>query len=88
MVLLDVLRGMLETRTVPTIKSGHRLVPVGRVRGVLPLTLVDGTLVEPGEDIPLALAAAQADGRLRPGHLVLMEALGGGLTWGSALVRM
>ena len=38
--------------------------------------------------IPLALATAIADGRIRPGHLVLMEALGGGLTWGSALVRM
>ena len=38
--------------------------------------------------IPLALAEACRDGRIRPGHLVLMEALGGGLTWGSALVRM
>jgi 3-oxoacyl-[acyl-carrier-protein] synthase-3 len=38
--------------------------------------------------IPLALAEACADGRIRPGALVLMEALGGGLTWGSALVRM
>ena len=38
--------------------------------------------------IPLALATAIADGRIKPGHLVLMEALGGGLTWGSALVRM
>ncbi len=38
--------------------------------------------------IPLALAEARADGRLRPGHLVLLEALGGGLTWGSALVRL
>jgi len=38
--------------------------------------------------IPLALAEAHADGRIRPGQLVLMEALGGGLTWGSALVRM
>ncbi len=38
--------------------------------------------------IPLALATAIGDGRIRPGHLVLMEALGGGLTWGSALVRM
>ncbi len=37
--------------------------------------------------IPLALAEAVGDGRIRPGHLVLMEALGGGLTWGSALVR-
>ncbi len=38
--------------------------------------------------VPLALAEAVGDGRIRPGDLVLMEALGGGLTWGSALVRM
>ena len=38
--------------------------------------------------IPLALAEAVNDGRIRSGALVLMEALGGGLTWGSALVRM
>ena len=37
--------------------------------------------------IPLALAEACADGRVRRGDLILMEALGGGLTWGSALVR-
>ena len=37
--------------------------------------------------IPLALDEAVADGRIKPGHLVLMEALGGGLTWGAALVR-
>ncbi len=38
--------------------------------------------------VPLALAEAVADGRIGRGDLVLMEALGGGLTWGSALVRM
>ena len=38
--------------------------------------------------VPLALAEACQDGRIRQGDLVLMEALGGGLTWGSALVRM
>jgi 3-oxoacyl-[acyl-carrier-protein] synthase-3 len=37
--------------------------------------------------IPLALADAQADGRLRPGRLVLMTGMGAGLTWGSALMR-
>jgi 3-oxoacyl-[acyl-carrier-protein] synthase-3 len=37
--------------------------------------------------IPLALDEAVGDGRIKPGHLVLMEALGGGLTWGAALVR-
>ena len=38
--------------------------------------------------IPLALAEAWGDGRIRRGDLVLMEALGGGLTWGAALVRI
>jgi 3-oxoacyl-[acyl-carrier-protein] synthase-3 len=38
--------------------------------------------------IPLALVEAVEDGRIKPGDLVLMEAIGGGLSWGSALVRM
>ena len=38
--------------------------------------------------IPLALADAHGRGLLRPGQLALLEALGGGLTWGSALVRL
>ena len=38
--------------------------------------------------VPLAFAEARADGRIRRGDLVLMEALGGGLTWGSVLIRM
>lgn len=38
--------------------------------------------------IPLALAEARAQGRIRAGETVLMEAIGGGLSWGAALVRM
>ena len=37
--------------------------------------------------IPLALEKAVSDGRIQKGHLVLIEAMGGGLTWGSALIR-
>jgi len=37
--------------------------------------------------IPLALAEAQVNGRLRRGNLVLMTGMGAGLTWGSALMR-
>jgi 3-oxoacyl-[acyl-carrier-protein] synthase-3 len=37
--------------------------------------------------IPLALAEASADGRIRKGDLVLLEAMGGGFTWGSAILR-
>src|SRR5262249_32014770 len=37
--------------------------------------------------IPLALCDAVADRRIKRGNLVLLEAMGGGFTWGSALVR-
>ncbi len=37
--------------------------------------------------IPLALDAAYKDGRIKKGDLVLIEAMGGGFTWGSALLR-
>jgi 3-oxoacyl-[acyl-carrier-protein] synthase-3 len=37
--------------------------------------------------IPLALAAAVDDGRIKQGDLVMLEAMGGGFTWGSALLR-
>jgi 3-oxoacyl-[acyl-carrier-protein] synthase-3 len=38
--------------------------------------------------VPLALAVAVADGRIKPGHLVLMEAMGAGMTWGACLARI
>jgi 3-oxoacyl-[acyl-carrier-protein] synthase-3 len=37
--------------------------------------------------IPLALAEASGDGRIKPGQIVLMEAIGGGLAWGACLAR-
>jgi 3-oxoacyl-[acyl-carrier-protein] synthase-3 len=37
--------------------------------------------------IPLALAEAVGDGRLKPGNLVLLEAIGGGLAWGASVIR-
>jgi 3-oxoacyl-[acyl-carrier-protein] synthase-3 len=38
--------------------------------------------------IPLALHAAVEDGRIKPGQLLLMEAMGGGLTWGACVLRL
>jgi 3-oxoacyl-[acyl-carrier-protein] synthase-3 len=38
--------------------------------------------------VPLALDAAVRDGRIQPGHLVMLEAMGGGFTWGASLLRM
>ncbi len=37
--------------------------------------------------VPLALDTAVRDGRIRPGQIVVLEAMGGGFTWGAAIVR-
>ena len=63
---------------------GRRLnLPADRV-----VMTVDRHANTSAASVPLALAEACQDGRVKPGQLVLLEALGGGLTWGSALVRM
>ena len=41
----------------------------------------------PGKELFYVLADAAADGRLKPGELVLMTGMGAGLTWGSALIE-
>jgi 3-oxoacyl-[acyl-carrier-protein] synthase-3 len=38
--------------------------------------------------IPLAFAQGVADGRIKPGQLLLLEAMGGGLTWGACVLRL
>lgn len=63
--------------------SAHKL-------GIAPqkiVTTVDRHGNTSAASIPLALAEANADGRIKEGDLVLLEAMGGGFTWGSALVR-
>jgi 3-oxoacyl-[acyl-carrier-protein] synthase-3 len=37
--------------------------------------------------VPLALDVAVRDGRVKPGDLVVLEAMGGGFAWGAAVVR-
>ena len=62
---------------------GHRLgLPPEKV-----ILTIDRHANTSAASIPLALAEAAGDGRIRPGHLVLLEAMGGGFTWGSALLR-
>ena len=57
----------------------------------MPMERVIVTVQEHGNtsaaSVPLALDAAVRDGRIRRGELLLLEAFGGGFTWGSALVR-
>ena len=62
---------------------GHKLkLPPEKV-----VVTVDRHANTSAASIPLALAEAVNDGRIKRGHLVLMEAMGGGFTWGSALIR-
>ncbi|HTI00123.1 MAG TPA: beta-ketoacyl-ACP synthase III [Acidisoma sp.] len=64
---------------------------MGRKLGLAPervVITVDRHANTSAASIPLALAEAMGDGRIQHGQLVLMEALGGGLVWGSALVRI
>jgi 3-oxoacyl-[acyl-carrier-protein] synthase-3 len=57
----------------------------------LPMEQVVVTVAEHGNtsaaSIPLAFDKAVRDGRIQRGQTVLMEAFGGGFTWGSALLR-
>jgi 3-oxoacyl-[acyl-carrier-protein] synthase-3 len=72
-------------------QANRRIIDATADKLGLPSAQVVLTLEDHGNtsaaSIPLALHAAVADGRIRPGHLVLLEAMGGGLTWGAALVR-
>jgi 3-oxoacyl-[acyl-carrier-protein] synthase III len=51
------------------------------------LVTVDRHANTSAASIPLALAEADADGRIRPDQLLVMNAMGGGFTWGAAVVR-
>jgi 3-oxoacyl-[acyl-carrier-protein] synthase-3 len=51
------------------------------------VTTVDRHANTSAASIPLALFEAVEDGRIQEGDLVLLEGMGGGFTWGSALVR-
>ena len=58
----------------------------------LPMERVIVTVQEQGNtsaaSVPLALDTGVRDGRIKPGELLLLEAFGGGFTWGAALVRL
>jgi 3-oxoacyl-[acyl-carrier-protein] synthase-3 len=58
-------------------------LPVERV-----IVTIDRHANTSAASIPLAMAEAHADGRFRQGQVLLLSALGGGLTWGSALIRI
>jgi 3-oxoacyl-[acyl-carrier-protein] synthase III len=63
--------------------SAHKLgIDLGKV-----VTTVDLHGNTSAASIPLALSVAVSDGRIKPGDLLLLEAMGGGFTWGAMILR-
>jgi 3-oxoacyl-[acyl-carrier-protein] synthase III len=72
-------------------QANIRIIQATARRLELPIERVVVTVQDHGNtsaaSVPLALDVAVRDGRIRRGQLLLLEAFGGGFTWGSALVR-
>ena len=72
-------------------QANQRIIDASAVKlGVAPEKVVSTVHLHANTSaasIPLALDTACGDGRIKPGDLVMLEAMGGGFTWGSALVR-
>ncbi len=72
-------------------QANIRIIEATARRLDLPMRRVIVTVQEHGNtsaaSVPLALDVAVRDGRIKRGELLLLEAFGGGFTWGSALVR-
>ncbi len=72
-------------------QANQRIIDSTARKLSLPMERVVSTIARHGNtsaaSIPLALAEAVGDGRIGRGDLVLAEAMGGGLTWGAALMR-
>ena len=72
-------------------QANIRIISAVAKRINLPMSKVILTLEKHGNtsaaSIPLALDVGIKTNKIKPGHLILMEAFGGGFTWGSALIR-
>jgi 3-oxoacyl-[acyl-carrier-protein] synthase-3 len=72
-------------------QANLRIIQATAKRLKLPMEKVILTIQDHGNtsaaSVPMALDVGVRDGRVQPGQLVLMEAFGGGFTWGSVLMR-
>ena len=76
---------------VPHQANGRILEATARKLGLPPekvVITIDQHANTSAASVPLALDAAIRDGRIKEGDLVMLEAMGGGFTWGASLVRM
>jgi 3-oxoacyl-[acyl-carrier-protein] synthase-3 len=72
-------------------QANRRIIDGAAKKLGIPIEKVVVTVAEHGNtsaaSIPLALSVAVADGRIKKGDLILLEAMGGGFTWGAVLLR-
>lgn len=72
-------------------QANMRIIEATAKRMQLPMDKVVLTVADHGNtsaaSIPLALSVANSQGRIKPGQIVVAEAIGGGLAWGSAVLR-
>jgi 3-oxoacyl-[acyl-carrier-protein] synthase-3 len=95
----DVVREALEKNNITAAdvdwlvphQANIRIIEATAEKLDMPMSKVVVTIDHHGNtsaaSIPLALHEAVTDGRIQKGHLLLLEAMGGGLTWGAVLVR-
>lgn len=76
---------------VPHQANARILDATARKLGIAPekvVVTVDRHANTSAASVPLALDVARKDGRIKAGDLVMLEAMGGGFTWGASLIRM
>jgi 3-oxoacyl-[acyl-carrier-protein] synthase-3 len=98
--LAEVLQEVLEATqvsvadidwVVPHQANARILDATARKLGIAPekvIVTVDVHANTSAASVPLALDTARRDGRICPGDLVMLEAMGGGFTWGASLIRV
>ncbi|MBA4008446.1 MAG: 3-oxoacyl-ACP synthase [Erythrobacter sp.] len=98
--LADVLKEVLEDNgltpdeldwVVPHQANARILDATARKLGIAPekvVVTVQDHANTSAASVPLALDVARKDGRIKAGDLVMLEAMGGGFTWGASLIRM
>jgi len=75
---------------VPHQANARILDATARKLGLAPeriVVTVDRHANTSAASVPLALDTAVRDGRIQPGHIVILEAMGGGFTWGASILR-
>jgi 3-oxoacyl-[acyl-carrier-protein] synthase III len=91
-VLADVGMDASEVDWVVPHQANARIIEATAKKLGLPAERVILTVADHANtsaaSVPLALDTAVRDGRIKPGQMVVLEAMGGGFTWGASIIRM